>query len=129
MSFFKLDNERAIHQQAKRADLKTEEEMTEACEFFGWAIFSLRKTLANERDRAMELEWTLTKEVQPILDFVDSMRCFHHEVICDKECMSKHYSNVTLVNNRGWLALVQKECIRMGWHLLKLCRGKIRQTD
>jgi hypothetical protein len=95
-------------------ELDTENEKREVYRFLGWAIWSLRRKLSKQRTRAKINDWVLAENVEPLIEHLDGMRCFHHHAIIDPEYMKNCYSQADQSRNGGWLSLVSKDFFEFG---------------
>jgi aryl carrier-like protein len=102
-----------------------QDENIEVTDFFGWAIYSLRRVLSREYKRMKELRWetsfTLEEEEQ-MIRFLDSMRIFHTQAILDEEYLRDLYPPCHQLTNKGWLSLVSKPFFPFARYLLNQIR-------
>jgi hypothetical protein len=110
-------------------ELDAENEKREINRFLGWAIWHLRKKLSKRRTRAKVNDWVLQENVEPLIQHLDGMRCFHHHAIIDPEYMKNCYSHTDQSRNGGWLSLVSKEFFDFGRVLLSQVRHNVRQKQ
>jgi hypothetical protein len=89
--------------------LDAENGKKEVNRFLGWAIWSLRRKLSKRRNRAEAKDWVLVENVEPLIQHLDGMRCFHHHAIIDQEYMENCYSQADQSRNGAWLSLVSKK--------------------
>ena len=90
-------------------ELDPENQKREVNRFLGWAIWNLRRKLANQRTRARANDWVLSEDIEPLVKHLDRMRCYHHHAaIIDPEYMKHCYSQADQSINGGWLSLVSK---------------------
>jgi hypothetical protein len=87
--------------------------------FLGWATWNLRRKLAKRRTRAKTKDWVLADDVEPLIQHLDGMRCFHHHALIDPEHMQHCCSQADESRHGGWLSLVSKDCFHFGKVLLK----------
>jgi hypothetical protein len=104
-----------------------ENEKREVNRFLGWATWNLRRKLAKRRTRAKTKDWVLADDVEPLIQHLDGMRCFHHHALIDPECMQHCCSQADQSRNGGWLSLVSKDCFHFGKVLLKNIRDTVQQ--
>jgi hypothetical protein len=109
--------------------LNAENEKREINRFLGWAIWHLRKKLAKRRTRAKVNDWVLQENVEPLIQHLDGMRCFHHHAIIDPEYMKNCYSHTDQSRNGGWLSLVSKHFFEFGKVLLSQIRHNVREEQ
>jgi hypothetical protein len=109
--------------------LDAENEKREVNRFLGWAIWNLRCKLSKRRNRAKANDWVLSENVEPLIQHLDGMRCFHHHAIIDEEYMKNCYSQADQSRNGGWLSLVSKDYFEFGKVLLSQIRDKVQQKQ
>jgi hypothetical protein len=108
-------------------ELGPENEKREVNRFLGWAIWNLRRKLAKQRTRAKAKDWVLAEDVEPLIQHLDGMRCFHHHALIDPEYMQHCYSQADQSRNGGWLSLVSKDYFHFGKVLLEKVRETVQQ--
>jgi hypothetical protein len=118
-----------IPTELNEGELDEENEKREINRFLGWAIWHLRKKLANRRTRGKVNNWVLQENVEPLIKHLDGMRCFHHHAIIDPEYMKTCYSQADQSRNGGWLSLVSKEYFEFGRVLLSQVRHNVQQKQ
>jgi hypothetical protein len=109
--------------------LDAENEKREVNRFLGWAIWNLRLKLSTRRNRATAKDWVLAENVEPLIQHLDGMRCFHHHAIIDQEYMKNCYSQADQSRNGGWLSLVSKHYFGFGKVLLSHIRDNVQQKQ
>jgi hypothetical protein len=114
---------------SQEGELDAENEKREINRFLGWAIWHLRKKLSNRRIRAKVNHWVLQENVEPLIQHLDGMRCFHHHAIIDPEYMKNCYSHSDQSRNGGWLSLVSKDYFEFGKVLLSQIRHNVREKQ
>ena len=72
-------------------------------------------------------DWVLAENIEPLIQHLDGMRCFHHRALIDPEYMKHCYSQADQSRNGGWLSLVSKEFFNFGKVLLKKIRESVQQ--
>jgi hypothetical protein len=105
-----------------------ENEKREVNRFLGWATWNLRRKLAKQRTRAKTKDWVLADDVEPLIQHLDGMRCFHHHALVDPEHMQHCYSQADQSRNGGWLSLVSKDHFHFGKVLLEKIRDTVQQA-
>jgi hypothetical protein len=113
--------------ESKGGELGPENEKREVNRFLGWAIWNLRRKLAKRRTRAKTKDWVLAEDVEPLIQHLDGMRCFHHHALIDQEYMQHCYSQADQSRNGGWLSLVSKDYFHFGKVLLEKIRETVQQ--
>jgi hypothetical protein len=109
--------------------LDAENEKREVNRFLGWAILNLRLKLVTRRNRAKAKDCVLAEDVEPLIQHLDGMRCFHHHAIIDEDYMKNCYSQADQSRNGGWLSLVSKDFFEFGRVLLSHIRDNVRQEQ
>jgi hypothetical protein len=116
-----------VREQSHAGELDTEDEKREVNRFLGWAIWNLRRKLSKRRTRAKINDWVLAENVEPLIQHLDRMRCFHHHAIINQEYMKNCYSQADQTRNGGWLSLVSKEYFDFGKVLLSQIRDNVQE--
>jgi hypothetical protein len=83
----KLNGLDGAQAESQGGDLGPENEKREVNRFLGWAIWHLRRKLADQRTRAKVKDWVLAENFEPLIQHLDGMRCFHHHTLLDAEYM------------------------------------------
>jgi hypothetical protein len=112
--------------------MNRQDENIEVTDFFGWAIYSLRRVLSREYKRIQELRWdtacTLEEEKQ-MISFLDDMRIFHTQAILDEEYLRALYPSCHQLKNKGWFSLVSKPFFPFARCLLNEIRLTVDVTE
>jgi hypothetical protein len=113
--------------ESQGGELGPENKKQEVNRFLGWATWNLRRKLAKQRTRAKTKDWVLAEDVEPLVQHLDGMRCFHHHPPVDPECMQHCCSQADQSGNGGWLSLVSKDHFHFGKVLLEKSLDTVQQ--
>jgi hypothetical protein len=110
-------------------ELDEENEKREVNRFLGWAIWHLRRKLALGRREPNRNGGKLADNVEPLIEHLDQMRCFHHHALIDTEYMKNCYAQADQSRNGGWLSLVSKDYFSFGKVLMQKIRDNVQQKE
>jgi hypothetical protein len=94
--------------ESHEGELDKENQIREVNRFLSWGIWHLRRKLSKRRTLAKVNDWVLAENVEPLIQHLDGLRCFHHHAIIDEEYMKNCYLQADQSRNGGWLSLVSK---------------------